>query len=472
MQDWKRLKESFEKAGQGHVFRFWGELTEEERKRFLEQLEAIDLDLLNHLTETFIRNSQVSKFNGKLETAEVIRVPQTEEERERARAAKAIGEEILRKGKVGLILVAGGQGTRLGYPGPKGMFPITPVKNKSLFQWHAEKIRALEKRYRVELPWYIMTSETNDRQTREFFEANNYFGLNSSQIFFFVQDTLPAVDNEGRIILDEKGHVFTSPNGHGGALLALYESGALQDMRKRGVEQLFYFQVDNVLVKIADPVFLGYHIQQNAEMSSKVIPKRDPYEKLGIIGIHNGKLSVIEYSDLSEEDMLARNPDGSLKYNAGSIAIHIFRRDFLEAETKKGFKLPYHIAHKKIPYLNEKGERIEPKEPNGYKFETFIFDALRDTTSSVVMETVREEEFSPVKNKDGEDSPATARRDLTDLFGRWLEKAGVKIHRDESNHVIGAIEISPLFALDEDELIQKIKGREIVFDGKLYLGNH
>ena len=471
MQDWKTLKESFEKAGQEHVFRFWGELTEEDRKRFLEQLEKIDLDLLNHLTETFIRNSHVNKFNGQLETAEVIPIPQTEEDRSRARTAKAIGEEALRKGKVGLILVAGGQGTRLGYPGPKGMFPITPVKNKSLFQWHAEKIRAIEKPYHVELPWYIMTSESNDRQTREFFKANNYFGLNSSRIFFFIQDMLPAVDQEGRIILDEKGHVFTSPNGHGGTLLALYESGALQDMRRRGVEQLFYFQVDNVLVKIADPIFLGYHIQQNAEMSSKVIPKRDPYEKLGIIGIHNGKLSVIEYSDLSEEDMLARNPDGSLKYNAGSIAIHIFRRDFLEAETEKGFKLPYHMAHKKIPFVNENGERVEPKEPNGYKFETFIFDALRDTTSSVVMETVREEDFSPVKNKEGEDSPATARRDLRDLFGCWLEKAGVKIPRDESNHVVGAIEISPLFALDEDELIRKIDSREITFDGELYLGD-
>ncbi|NOY79048.1 MAG: UDPGP type 1 family protein [Calditrichaeota bacterium] len=471
MQDWKTLKESFEKAGQGHVFRFWDDLTEKEQKRFLEQLKKIDLDLINHLVETFIRNPRPRRFDGELEPPQTIPIPKTKAEIARAREAKKIGEEALRSGKVGLILVAGGQGTRLGYPGPKGMFPITPVKNKSLFQWHAEKIRALEKRYGVELPWYIMTSESNDQPTREFFEANNYFGLKASQIVFFVQDMLPAVDKEGRILLDEKGHVFTSPNGHGGTLLALYESGALEDMKRRGVEQLFYFQVDNVLVKIADPIFLGYHIQQNAEMSSKVVPKRDPFEKLGVIGIYNGKLSVVEYSDLSEEDMLARNPDGTLKYNAGSIAIHFFRRDFLEAETEKGFKLPYHVAHKKIPYLDETGRRIEPDAPNGYKFETFIFDALRDTTSSVVMEVVREEEFSPVKNKEGEDSPQTARRDLTDLFGRWLEKAGVKIPRDEFNHVIGAIEISPLFALDEEELIRKIGSRKIVFHEKLYLGD-
>ena len=472
MEDWKAIRKRFEMAGQGHVFQFWEYLTDDEKKRFIEQLEKIDLDLVNELVKEFILQPKPRRFEGELEPVEVIPVPQTEEERTKAEAAKKIGEETLRNGKVGLILVAGGQGTRLGFPGPKGMFPVTPVKKKSLFQWHAEKIRAIQKRYKTELPWYIMTSEANDPQTREFFKENNYFGLDPSQIFFFVQGMLPAVDKSGRIILDEKWHIFTSPNGHGGTLWALYESGALEDMRKKNLDQLFYFQVDNVLVKIADPIFLGYHILHNAEMSSKVVPKRHPYEKLGVIGIHNEKLSVIEYSDLSEEDMLARNPDGSLKYNAGSIAIHVFRRDFLEAETERGFKLPYHMAHKKIPYLDENGNRIESEKPNGYKFETFIFDALHDTTSSIVMETKREEDFSPVKNRAGEDSPETARRDLTDMFGRWLEKAGVKIPRDKFNHVIGSIEISPLFALDEEELIRKINPEEIVFDGELYLGEN
>ena len=471
MQDWERLREKFNQAGQGHVFRFWNELSEAERRAFIEQLKRIDLDLVNALVRQFIKNPKRKKFEGELKTAEVISIPGTPEEIARAKLAKETGEEALRSGKVGLILVAGGQGTRLGHPGPKGTFPITPVKHKSLFQWHAEKIRAMEKRYNTELPWYIMTSEVNDRQTRDFFRDHNYFGLNPDQIFFFVQDILPAVDEEGKIILDGKGSVFTSPNGHGGTLLALRKSGALADMKRRGLEQLFYFQVDNVLVKIADPVFIGYHVLEKAEMSSKVVSKRYPHEKLGVIGLHNGRLSVIEYSELSEKDLHARNPDGSLKYNAGSIAIHMFRLDFLEAETEKGFKLPYHIAHKKIPYLDETGRRIEPQEPDGYKFETFIFDALKDTTVSVIMETKREEDFSPVKNKGGEDSPRTARRDLTDLFGRWLEKAGIEIPRDANGHVIGAIEISPLFALDEEELLRKIKPGEISFNGTLYLGD-
>ncbi len=471
MDDWRTLKSKFDAAGQGHVFRFWNELDEEARRVFLKQVKKIDLDLVTRLAQELVRSPRKAKFSGQLEPAEVIPIPQTPEQLKRQEEARQVGETVLRAGKVGLILVAGGQGSRLGFPGPKGAFPITPVKNKTLFQWHAEKIRALEKRFAITLPWYIMTSESNDAQTRAFFEENEYFGLRPEQIFFFVQDMLPAVDAAGKIILDRKDHVFTSPNGHGGTLLALRKSGALDDMKKRGIEQLFYFQVDNVLVKIADPVFIGYHVQAKAEMSSKVVPKKHAFEKLGVIGVVDGKLSVVEYSDLSEEDALARNPDGSLKYNAGSIAIHMFRRDFLEAETEKGTKLPYHMAHKRIPFVDENGRRIEPEEPNGFKFETFIFDALRDTTASVVMEVRREEEFSPVKNKSGEDSPETARRDLSDLFGRWLEAAGVKIPRDSEGHVRGRIEISPLFALDEQELVRKIDADHILFSGELYLGD-
>ncbi len=471
MEDWRTLKRKFEEAGQGHVFRFWDELDEKARQQFLEQLKKIDLNLVTRLVHDFVRNPQKAKFQGKLEPAEVIPIPQTPEQQREAEKAQQMGEAVLRAGKVGLILVAGGQGSRLGFSGPKGAFPITPIKNKSLFQWHAEKIRAIENRYGVTLPWYIMTSESNNAPTQSFFKENRYFGLQPGQIFFFVQDMLPAVDAEGKIILDRKDHVFTSPNGHGGTLLALRKSGALDDMKKRGIEQLFYFQVDNVLVKIADPIFIGYHVQAKAEMSSKVIPKKHPFEKLGVIGILDGKLSVVEYSDLSEEDAVATNPDGSLMYNAGSIAIHMFRRDFLEAETEKGTRLPYHMAHKRIPFLGENGQRVEPEEPNGFKFETFIFDALRDTTASVVMEVRREEEFSPVKNRTGDDSPETARRDLTDLFGRWLEKAGVAIPRDAEGHVIGRIEISPLFALDEAELVQRIDPKKISFQGELYLGD-
>ncbi|HDI52030.1 MAG TPA: UDPGP type 1 family protein [Bacteroidetes bacterium] len=463
------LKKRFIDAGQGHIFRYWDELSPESRQKFIHQLQSIDLDLLQTLVQKFVINPAAKQGRISLLPPKVISIPRTEEQKQRAKQAKLVGEKLLHSGKVAVVLVAGGQGTRLGFDGPKGIFPITPVRKKSLFQFHAEKILALRRRYQVPIPWYIMTSESNDAATRQYFQDHDFFQLPPDDIFFFTQSMLPAVDEKGKLILDAKDHVFTSPNGHGGTLLALVESGALEDMKARGIEEIFYFQVDNVLIKICDPIFIGYHHQAGAEMSSKVVSKRDPEEKLGVIGYQNGKLTVIEYSDLSKEDMYARNPDGSLKYNAGSIAIHMIQVKFVEKELAKGFRLPYHVAHKKIPFLDESGKLIKPTQPNGYKFETFIFDALRDTTTSIIMEVKREEEFSPVKNATGEDSPATAQRDLCNLYGGWLEQIGVVVPRDSNGNVSIPVEISPLFALDVEELSQRIT-KPITFDTFLYLG--
>jgi len=469
-QEVEALRQKFERCGQGHVFRYWDSLSAESRQRFFQQLQEIDLELVDHLVQTYLQDPERRKFKGHLEPAPYIPLPQTKEEKKRHEEARKVGEDVLQSGRVGTVLVAGGQATRLDYDLPKGCYPITPVREKSIFQLHAEKIRALQRRYGIEIPWYIMTSETTDVATREFFRQQNYFGLKPDQVFFFTQRMIPAVDEQGKLILDAPDHVFTSPNGHGGTLLALQESGALADMRRRGIEELFYFQVDNVLVKICDPVFIGYHVQAGAEMSSKVVIKRDPFEKVGIIAYIDGKLGVVEYSDLTEEQMQARNPDGTLKFRAGSIAIHMIRVDFVEKEMEGGFRLPYHVAHKKIPYLDENGQLVQPKEPNGYKFETFIFDALRDTTRSVVLEVSREEEFSPVKNRSGEDSPETARRDMANLYGRWLEKAGISVPRTPSGDVAVPIEISPLYALDEEELIRKVDSSLVIKDA-LYLGD-
>ncbi len=466
-----RVKERFREYGQEHVLRFWDELTDEQKEGFLNQLESIDLELITGLAEQFVRNpASAVPPDRKLSPPHVIPVPVTEEQKRAAEEAKKVGERVLREGKVGVILVAGGQGTRLGYPGPKGKYPITPVKKKTLFQFHAEKILALSRRYGTSIPWYIMTSEANDAETREFFAANRYFGLNPADVFFFRQDMIPAVDENGRLFLERKDRVFTNPNGHGGTLLALKKSGALQDMRRRGIEELFYFQVDNVLIKICDPVFIGYHVQADAEMSCKVVPKRDPYEKVGVVGYLNGKLTIIEYSDLSEEEMLARNPDGSLMYNAGSIAIHMLRRQFIEELTAGEFSLPYHRAHKKIPHIDEKGQLVQPREPNGYKFETFIFDALQYTRNAVIMEVDRTQEFSPVKNASGINSPQTAMQALCNLWGGWLEAAGIAVPRDEhTGDVLGKLEISPLYALDVEEFVQKAP-EDLRFRDGLYLG--
>ena len=466
----EKLRRQFERFGQDHVFRFWGELTADEKRRFLRQLEAIDLPLLDRLAEELVRNSaSTAPQRGELTPPEVIPVPRTPEQRARAEEARKAGEALLRAGKVGVLLVAGGQGTRLGFNGPKGKFPITPVKKKTLFRHHAEKILALTRRYGRPIPWLIMTSEANDAETRAYFAEENNFGLPPGDVIFFQQDMIPAVDESGKFFLERKDRVFTNPNGHGGTLLALRKSGALDLLRARGIEELFYFQVDNVLIQICDPVFIGYHIRAGADMSCKVVAKRDPYEKVGVIGYLNGRLTVIEYSDLTEEEMTAANPDGSLRYNAGSIAIHMLRRAFVEELTEGEFSLPYHRAHKKIPHLDEHGRPVNPAAPNGYKFETFIFDALQYARSAVILEVERKKEFSPVKNAKGIDSPATAQQDLVNYWAEWLEAAGVSVPRDRNGNVQGTLEISPLFALDEEEFLRKVPAGLKFRDG-LYLG--
>lgn len=355
-----------------------------------------------------------------------------------------------------VFLVAGGQATRLGVEAPKGTVAITPIKGKSIFEHHAEKIRAVSKRHGTKLPFYIMTSETNDAPTREFFEENDYFGLAPSDVFFFKQEMMPALDFDGRLMLDEKDHIFTSPNGHGGSLTSLKSSGALADMQARGVKHIFYFQVDNVLIKMADPVFIGYHIEKNADMSAKVSPKRDPGEKVGVVCRVGTDTTVIEYSDLPDEHKHARNSDGSLKFSAGNLAIHVLDVGFVEWLNEKEHSLPFHIAEKTTPFLNDDGRLVKPRKKNGLKFEKFVFDALSRAQATAILEVNREEEFAPIKNATGEDSPETARHLMMELYAKWLEAAGARVPRDAEGRLEGLLEISPLFALDAEELKRKL----------------
>ncbi|MFQ5640001.1 MAG: UTP--glucose-1-phosphate uridylyltransferase [bacterium] len=465
-QEHKLIRKA-EEAGQNHVFRFWNELNDASRKKLLKQIQNIDFTLLDDLHRRVIQNPVKNKGPFRFQATDFISLPKTPEERVWFREAHESGEKALQAGRVAVLLVAGGQASRLGFDGPKGVFPISPIKQKSFFQLYAETLTALTKRYGSALPWYIMTSPANHSQTLDFFERHDFFKLEAKNVFFFQQEMIPALSPDGRLFLDAKDHIFTNPNGHGGALSGLRKSGALADMRQRGIDLIFYFQVDNVLAKICDPVFLGFHIQENAHMSAKIVRKRDAQEKLGVFGKIDGRLGVIEYSDLPEEEKNARKPDGELKYSAGNIAVHILDLAFIEKVTEKGLNLPWHAAHKKISHLNAAGNLIEPDTPNGYKFETFIFDAFQNAERAVMLEVVREHEFSPVKNAQGLDSPETAKRDLVNVFGAWLEHAGIAVPRDAQNNVQGLIEISPLFALDQEDF--KNRSREMQFTGKLYL---
>jgi UDP-N-acetylglucosamine/UDP-N-acetylgalactosamine diphosphorylase len=313
-----------------------------------------------------------------------------------------------------------------------------------------------------------MNTKNNDFATQDFFNSHKFFGLDPQQVCFFTQGMLPVVDFQGKLLMDSKSNIIMSPNGHGGVLVALKEKGILNDMKSHGIKNIFYHQIDNVLIKIADPIFIGYHLRDGAEISLKVVKKCHPEEKVGVVVNIDGHLQVIEYSELSREDMYARNEDGTLKYSAGNIAVHMISVDFLGKVHQREETFPYHAAIKKVPFLGEDGHMIDPKKNNAIKFESFIFDVLKYVTKSVVMEVLREEEFSPVKNMEGENSPSTSRQDMVNLFGRWLRNAGVSIPTDSHGNVIGLIEISPCFALDEEELRSKID-KHLRFNGNLSL---
>jgi len=454
---------------QAQGFKWWNELSSQEKMHLVEQVTSIDLKFAGKLFDNYARKAaQVPKH--KLVPPKVKTIPKTISEMENVRIAKQMGECSLRNGEAAVVTVAGGDGTRLGCNGPKGTLHIAPVSRKSIFQLHAEKICAIQQRYHTNIPWYIMTSKTNSLPTQDFFKTHHYFGLNPGQIRFFSQGMLPVLDLNGKLLMNSKSNIVMSPNGHGGLITAFKDTGILNDMKKRSIRYIFYHQVDNVLAKIADPVFIGYHLMEDADMSLKVVKKRHPEEKVGIVGRVDGKLQVVEYSELSREDMYAKNNDGSLKYNAGNIAIHMISIGFLEkACQRREEMLPYHAAIKKVPYIDEHGNMINPEKNNAIKFECFIFDMLKHAEKCVIMEVSREEEFSPVKNMEGEDSLVTAVRDMVNVFGKWLRSAGISIPVDCHGNVDGLIEINPSFALDEDELRDKIHNKQLQLNGLLYL---
>ncbi|NIA22548.1 MAG: UDPGP type 1 family protein, partial [Anaerolineaceae bacterium] len=326
-----RLRKTVAAQGQEeHVFRFWDQLDTRQRQQLLTELDSLDFEEVSRLIQQHIKSRESEQPLPHLEPSPYIRLPQTDGEREEHRAAFEQGVRILRQGHVAAFLVAGGQGTRLGYDGPKGCFPITPIKGKTLFQLFAEKILATRRRYEAVVPWYIMTSRDNDAVSRQFFEEHNYFGLPPEEVFFFQQGLMPAVDQEGRLLMASRHSLALTPDGHGGAIRALKRSGALDDMARRGVSYISHFQVDNALVQPVDPEFVGFHVQTGSQMSSRMVKKRSPQERVGHFCLVNGKLRVVEYSDMPSDLSEQRRPDGGLLFDAGNVAIHIYDVDFVE----------------------------------------------------------------------------------------------------------------------------------------------
>jgi UDP-N-acetylglucosamine/UDP-N-acetylgalactosamine diphosphorylase len=470
--DTASLKKKLAEIGQSHVLRYASTLESSSRHNLHAQLQSLDLSAIDELAKTQVIQKVPFRLPEKIEPVAAFPRVADASRRQLYQEAAQRGSELLSQGKVGAFLVAGGQGTRLGYDGPKGEYPITPVKNKPLFQVFAEQLLAHGKRSGKTIPWYIMTSDINDVQTRAFFHKHHFFGYDESAVFFFPQGMMPAYTMDGKLLLAEKDSLALSPDGHGGSLRALEKSGALADMRKRGVEHLSYFQVDNPLVHIIDPLFLGLHEITGSEMSSKTIPKANALERVGNFVIGDGILQVIEYSDLPEAFAVQTNPDGTLRFNSGSIAIHALRVSFVERLNEGGrLSLPWHRAEKKVPYVDDRGVMVKPDRANAVKLEQFVFDAIPLAKNAMVYTTDRAEEFSPVKNAEGVDSPETCRRDQVRRAARWLRDAGVEVPV-RNTEPEAKIEISPLRATSSEDLRARTSNIKPIRPGiSVYLGD-
>lgn len=439
--------------GQEHLIRFISKLSPLEVEKLLDEILNIDFNLISSLYKNLVQKCSIDTNEHKI-TPMISSEWEGFDNEEKAKFNK-IGMKALQEGKAAAVLVAGGQGTRLGHKGPKGTFSIGLPSDKSLFQLQCEKLLNLSERVGRNIPWYIMTSYENHNDTVTFFKNNNYFGYPSEDIFFFNQDLLPVIDDQGKILLEDKGKISMGPNGNGGCFLALEKSGALDDMKKRGVEWVFLYGVDNALVKVVDPNFIGFTIESKLPAASKVVKKTHPDEKVGVFCYKDGHPAIVEYTELSEELRYKVDSKGELVYCNANIISHIFHIDVLKNNST--CKLPYHVAHKKIKSMDDHGKYVHPDTPNAYKFELFMFDifSLMDDMASLTVR--RNEEFAPVKNKDGTDSPVTARNLILDLHKQWLLDEGISWKLLENK----LIEISPLISYD-GENIDKSKVEAVI----------
>lgn len=438
-----------EKHEQVHIKKHLLALSDEEQKSFLKNVSGMNFELVFKLHETFSGKScQISSGWKDVQPPQVIDASLSRREKDDILPA---GEESIAGGQIAVVIVAGGQGTRLGYPHPKGMYPISPVKGKSLFHIFSEKIRALSLKYKVSVPFLVMTNpETNDEIER-FFRENNFFGLEGKNVFFFSQEMIPSLTPDKKLILKNRTSVIANPDGHGGSLKSFWQSGLLDKMEDLGIARIFYCHIDNPLVKVCDPLFLGWHIKQGADFSLKVVRKRTPDEKVGNFVIADGKPRIIEYIELPDTVRDMRDSEGNPVFWAGSIGIHYINTSFIKSLNKNGFALPYHRQVKKIKQEGETEKEI-------WKFETFVFDALPLAGKVCCVETLRDEEFAPLKNREGNDSPEEVRKFMVNLCRKQLAGAGIETAPDVK------IEIGPLAPQDSSSLLQKAK--ELLASGK------
>lgn len=462
------LRQKLEAFGQQHLIDFWLEISDDQRNQLKQQIEELDFAELKSFFERVTQNKNDDSSNEKLDDkmrpledsqfVSVHRSPADLLQEYETEGLKQVSES-----RVAVLLMAGGQGTRLGSANPKGMYDVGLPSHKTLFQIQAERIQTLQRLAHQQfnklgrITWYIMTSEHTMEPTKAFFREHNYFGLNANDVVMFEQGSMPCFGFDGKIMLDQKHVIAKAPDGNGGIYRAMKSQGILDDMKRRGVAYLHAHSVDNILIKVADPVFVGYCVRQNAECGAKVVEKSRPNEAVGVICVVDGKYQVVEYSEISTKTSELQNANGGLTFNAGNICNHFFTTDFL-AKVCDQFEgnLKLHVAQKKIPFVDNAGKRCKPDKPNGIKIEKFVFDVFEFAEKFVVMAVERDDEFSPLKNADevGRECATTARNDIYRNHTKWIEAVGGK--------VIGDIcEISPLLSYAGEGLGDLVNGKEL-----------
>ena len=399
----EEAKRKCEQAGQQHLLAYYEELTKEDQEKLLAQIEKLDITLLDLLKK---ESKEVEK--GKLEPLGAVTLDEIQKEKDQYRK---MGCEAIRAGKVGAVLLAGGQGTRLGLDKPKGMLNVGIHKELYLFEQLIHNIMDGVKETGAWVPLFVMTSEKNNKDTVEFFKEKKFFGYKEEYVFFFVQQMAPSVSYDGKIYMEDKGRISASPNGNGGWFISMVRAGLLDTIKELGVEWLNVFSVDNVLQKIADPIFVGAVLKHGCVCGSKVVAKADPYEKVGVLCLEDGRPSIVEYYEMTEEMIHLRDKQGKLLYNYGVILNYLFSVATLEKIMNEN--LPTHIVEKKIPYMDAEGKQIKPDKPNGYKFETLVLDMIHMMDNCLSFEVEREKEFAPIKNATGVDSLESARELMT-----------------------------------------------------------
>ena len=411
---YEEAKRKLENSNQKHLLNFYDKMSKENQERLLVQIEKLDLNQIEKLYEA-IKNPVEEKKETKVEPIGYVdKAKLSKEEKEEY---SKLGNEALSSGKLAAVTMAGGQGTRLGHKGPKGTYDLGLKSHKTLFEIICDTLKKVQKENGVTIPWYIMTSEENNETTEKFFETNNYFGYPKEAISFFKQGQYPMLDTNGKILLDENGLIKEAADGHGGVYIAMLKNNVIEDMKQKGIKWVVIGGIDNVLVKMFDPIFIGLYLKQGYPSASKSVVKSYPEEKVGVFCKKNGRPSIIEYTELSKEMANDRDENGELKYGESNIIVHIFDIDIIEKITKD--RLPYHPAFKKANYMDENGNIVIAEKENAYKFEAFMFDAFEQLDNMSILRVNREEEFAPVKNSDekGVDCPKTARELYKKYFG-------------------------------------------------------